>query len=57
MTLYFTYDIVEKNGGPSFISNRQRRIEGTFCASELTGIEPTPPALEEHWQGMTAFAN
>ncbi len=28
----------------SFISNRQRRKEGTFCASELAGIEPTPPA-------------
>ncbi len=25
-----------------FISNRQRRKEGTFCASELAGIEPTP---------------
>jgi hypothetical protein len=30
--------------GLSFISNRQRRNEGTFCASELAGIEPTPPA-------------
>ncbi len=30
--------------GLSFISNRQRRKEGTFCASELAGIEPTPPA-------------
>jgi hypothetical protein len=29
--------------GQSFISNRQRRKEGTFCASELAGIEPTPP--------------
>ncbi len=28
----------------NFISNRQRRKEGTFCASELAGIEPTPPA-------------
>ncbi len=28
--------------GLSFISNRQRRKEGTFCASELAGIEPTP---------------
>ena len=27
----------------SFISNRQRRKEGTFRASELAGIEPTPP--------------
>ncbi len=27
--------------GLSFISNRQRRKEGTFCASGLTGIEPT----------------
>ncbi len=24
--------------------NRQRRKEGTFSASELAGIEPTPPA-------------
>jgi hypothetical protein len=30
--------------GLSFISNRQRRKEGTFCESELAGIEPTPPA-------------
>jgi len=30
--------------GLSFISNRQRRKEGTFCASGLAGIEPTPPA-------------
>jgi hypothetical protein len=36
-------------------SNRQRRKEGTFCASELAGIEPTPPAHEE--QGMPAFVN
>ncbi len=28
--------------GLSFISNRHRRKEGTFCASELAGIEPTP---------------
>ena len=28
--------------GLSFISNRQRRKEGTFCASGLAGIEPTP---------------
>ncbi len=28
--------------GPSFISNRQRRKEGTFCALGLAGIEPTP---------------
>jgi hypothetical protein len=28
--------------GLSFISNRQRRKEGTFCAVELAGIEPTP---------------
>jgi hypothetical protein len=39
--------------GLSIISNRQRRKEGTFCASELAGIEPTPPAPEE--QGMCAF--
>jgi hypothetical protein len=39
--------------GLSFISNRQRRKEGTFGASELAGIEPTPPAPEE--QGMRAF--
>ncbi len=30
--------------GLSFITNRQRQNEGTFCASELAGIEPTPPA-------------
>jgi hypothetical protein len=30
--------------GLSFITNRQLRNEGTFCASELAGIEPTPPA-------------
>ena len=28
--------------GLSFISNRQRLKEGTFCRSELAGIEPTP---------------
>jgi hypothetical protein len=39
--------------GLSFVSNRQRRKEGTFCASELAGIEPAPPAPEE--QGMRAF--
>jgi hypothetical protein len=33
-----------KKKGLSFISNRQRRKEGTFYASELAGIEPTPPA-------------
>ena len=44
-----------KKKGLSFISNRQRRKEGTFSASELAGIEPTPPAPEE--QGMPAFAN
>ena len=33
--------------GLSFISNRQRRNEGTFCASGLAGIEPTPPAPED----------
>ncbi len=32
--------------GLSFISNRKRRKEGTYCASELDGIEPTPPASE-----------
>ncbi len=26
------------------MSNHQRLKEGTFCASELAGIEPTPPA-------------
>jgi hypothetical protein len=39
--------------GLSFISNRQRRKEGTFCASELAGIEPTPSAPEE--QGTPAL--
>jgi hypothetical protein len=40
--------------GLSFISNRQRRKEGTFCASELAGIEPTPPAPEEQAKPETA---
>jgi len=37
-------DILKLQKGLSFISNRQRRKEGTFCASGLAGIEPTPPA-------------
>jgi hypothetical protein len=37
-----------------FISHRQRRKEGTFCASETAGIENTPTAPKE--QGMPAFA-
>jgi hypothetical protein len=41
--------------GPSLISNRLRRKEGTFCASGLAGIEPTPPAPEA--QNMPAFAH
>ncbi len=41
--------------GLSFISNRQRRKECTFCASELAGIEPTLLAPDK--QGMPAFAN
>ena len=32
--------------GLSFISNRQRRKEGTFCVLELQGIEPMPSAPE-----------
>jgi hypothetical protein len=32
------YEIFQK--GLIFISNRQRRKEGTFCASGLAGIEP-----------------
>jgi hypothetical protein len=28
--------------GLSFLSNRQQRKEGIFCASDLAGIEPTP---------------
>jgi hypothetical protein len=43
----------EKKGGLSFISNRQRRKEGTLCASELAGIEPTQPVPEE--QALHAF--
>jgi hypothetical protein len=31
--------------GLSFISNRQRRKEGTVCVSELAGIEPTPDII------------
>ncbi len=46
-------DFTDKKKGLSFISNRQRRKEGTYCASGLAGIEPTPPAPEE--QGMCAF--
>jgi hypothetical protein len=34
-------DCFDEKKGLSFISNRQRRKEGTFCASELAGIEPT----------------
>jgi hypothetical protein len=34
--------VLQDKKGLSFISNRQRRKEGTFCASELAGIEPTP---------------
>ncbi len=44
-----------KKKGLSFISNRQRRKEGTFCASGLAGIEPTPPDPME--RGMPAFDN
>ncbi len=33
-----------ENKGTKLHFNRQRRKEGTFCASELAGIEPTPPA-------------
>jgi hypothetical protein len=36
------------NGGKNF-------KEGTYCASELAGIEHTPSAPEE--QGMPAYAN
>jgi hypothetical protein len=41
--------------GLSFISNRQRQNEGTFCASGLAGIEPTPPAPEG--RACAPFAN
>jgi hypothetical protein len=40
------YRVIQKKG-LSFMSYRQRRKEGTFGASELAGIEPTPPAPEE----------
>ncbi len=49
---------VDSVKGLSYISNRQRRKEDTFCASALAGIErfkPTSPAPEE--QGMPSFAN
>ena len=36
------YDVVCQTKGLSFISNRQRRKEGTLRASGLAGIEPTP---------------
>ena len=39
--------------GLCFISNRQRRKKGTFGASEVAGIEPTPLAPEE--QGVPTF--
>ncbi len=38
--LFHTHSPYKK--GLSFISNRQRRKEGTFRASGLAGIEPTP---------------
>ncbi len=38
------YRIGPDKMGLSFIAYRQRRNEGTFSASELAGIEPTPPA-------------
>jgi hypothetical protein len=38
--------------GLSFITNRQRRNEGTFCASELRGSNPRRPPPRE--QGMSA---
>ncbi len=44
----------KKNEGLSFISNRQWRKEGTFCAYEFAWIETTPPAPKE--QGMPVFA-
>jgi hypothetical protein len=47
--------VVMNEKGLSFISYRQWRKEGTFCASELAGIEPTPPAPEN--KGMPAFGN
>jgi hypothetical protein len=33
---------IQMQKGLSFISSRQRRKEGTFRASGLAGIEPTP---------------
>ncbi len=33
-------NVMREKKGLSFISKRQRRKEGTFCASELAGIEP-----------------
>jgi hypothetical protein len=41
MTSIMSYEWYISSMGLSFISNRQRRKEGTFCASELVGIEPT----------------
>ncbi len=46
---YDSYGIVAK------LRRRQRRKEGTFCASDLAGIEPTPPAPKE--QGIPAFVS
>jgi hypothetical protein len=41
--------------GLSFISNRQRRNEGTFCASELAEIEPTPTAPKGRHLSLVLF--
>ncbi len=44
----------KRKKGLSFISNRQPRKEVMCYASELAGVEPTPPAPEE--QGMPLVA-
>jgi hypothetical protein len=41
--------------GLSFVWNRQRRKEGTYCASESAEIKYTSPAPQE--QGMPALIN
>jgi hypothetical protein len=53
MTSIMSYEWYISGMGLSFISNRQRQKEGTFCASELAGIEPTP----SHSSNLSATAN
>jgi hypothetical protein len=47
--------LFEEKKGLSFISNRQRQKEGTFSASELAGIEPTPPLFDGIFRCMALY--